>query len=208
MAALLLLILAGGCRNEGGVASASGIEGRGRLASGEEDGDEVSSGLLEPEPPRLAKVGILGMRGGFMFPGGTSQGSWEQTSLFGLYYRPVQSFHSSMAYEIEFDYASAKRDDGFVTSQLYILRGSLLFANWSDNAPTVVPFFVVGIGGTFGDSSWEATGESGSSSAAMLDVGVGFGPPAGEWDVRFVYSAFLGSENVKGGFMVGAGSKF
>lgn len=183
---------------------------------GAEGGDEVV-GLLSPEDRELSRpaaavprepVGRLGLRGGLMLPGSTSEKSWDTTALFGLYYRPAQMLSPYAAWEVEFDYASVKRDDGFVTSRLYVLRGGLLFGNWEDDTRSATVFGVAGAEAVVGGSSWEASGSEESSAVGALEFGVGLAAPGGAWDVRAVYSVFLGSDNLKSGFMIAAGSSF
>lgn len=223
---LAAALFAAGCVT--GVTGGHGPDGAGspaRAPAGSGDGREVGPGgetgelddevtrvLPELEPPAAPepdseRAGRLGLRGGLILPGSSPEESWDTTAIFGLYYRPVRALWPGAAYEVEFDYLSVKRGDGYVTSRLYVLRGGLLFANWDDDGRSSTVFGLAGAEAVIGSSSY-ATGKEDSRGVAALEFGVGVGPPDGAWDVRAVYSLFLGSDNVKGGLLLAAGSLF
>jgi hypothetical protein len=187
---LLLVPLLGGCPGSREAAPSLDSESLAVRNPGKGEGDEVEGGLEEPEP--LPPVEVverprrLGVRGGLMVPGDAEEESWEPTAVFGLYFRPARTLSARVAYEMGFDYASVKRNDGFVTSHLYVLKGGLVFGRSNNGespslSPAAAVFFLTSVGAAIGDSSWEATDDDDSSSAGMLEVGLGIGPPRGPW---------------------------
>lgn len=187
------------------------------LAAGDED-DEFGELLMVPEPqetPEPAppeetpeRAGRFGVRCGLLMTAAAGEGSWSPTVCAGVYYRGAHLVSKRIVYELGLDYIPVERGDGYVSSSLYLLRGEILFGNWSAEDKGTSLYVLGGADVISENGTREVTGEVESALAAGINLGVGFGSTKGVWDARVVYSLFPGSGNVKGNILVAAGVSF
>lgn len=172
------------------------------LLVADEHASEIEGFLAAPT------AGRFGFRAGLLVPSSAEEGDWGPAAVAGIYYRRVQPAARRWGYEVGLDYASVERDDRFVTSQLYVLRGDVLFGNWGPEGRKASFYVLSGADAYLSSSQWKVTGAEGTSMAAGIKLGFGVSAPRGTWDLRSVYSRVLGSENVKDSLLLVAGFAF
>jgi hypothetical protein len=169
-------------------------------------GRPVSEGSAMPAP--VEPRGRMGLRGGVLLPGSSSQAGWDQTSVIGLFLWSGYGNARRLRFEFGMDYASAKRNDGFVTTHLYGANAALGLRLSKGDPGDIGLFLIAGGGVSMGTSSWEATAEDEQSSSSRVELGMGVGPLNSSWDVRAAYIAFNDSLNVEEALLIAVSATF
>jgi len=210
---VVLFVLAG-CATQGGGSSAGGTPGSavvGGMTAAEGGDGEFTGILTNPSPTPVAqpapKPNRFGLRTGYLMPMGATDGAWDSTFALGAFYR-MSNAMKRQALELGVDYSSPKRGDGTITSTLIALRGDFLLGNWKDGLKGTGTYLVGGLDVVSETPEVSGGGSADSAIALGVNLGVGLGPKASNWDVRAAYTLYPGSGNVKSNILVTFGFSF
>jgi hypothetical protein len=180
------------------------------LGSDDEEEGYVSLLALAPAPveqpaPRATRLGI---RGGYLLTGEAEQPGWNPSFCAGVYFRRAKPPSPRAVYELGADYIPLERDDGAVSTTLYLLRAELLWGSWRMEDRSTSFYLLVGGNVISENGVFNGSEDSGSNLAYGVNLGLGLGSTRGRWDLRGVYSRFPVSTNVKDNVLVAMGFAF
>ncbi len=163
--------------------------------------------LAEETAPGAAPTGRfkIGLRGGMLTSGGADV-KWTDTAHYGLYLRRVPFESARMTYELAADFARTERPDGYRTSNLYTLRGSLLLGRAGGKGVSVC--FLAGGAAVIEDSTNTVSGKTALGVGGGVEAGVSVGSAGGAWDLRLVYTQIIATANASSFVSVSFGFTF
>ena len=145
-------------------------------------------------------------RAGWLLPVGAKE-DFDLTWLIGAAYIGRAFESDGLLYEIGVDLAQP--ESGSVKTTLFMLRADALYRPVEMRLWGNKPYVLGGYQIIQDRSTQRASGRSSDTAVThALDMGVGLSGAARPWDVRLSYALFLGTENVKGQFLLTAGLDF
>ena len=168
---------------------------------------EAPEPVAEEAAPEAAPGGRfkIGLRGGMLTSGGADV-NWTDAAQFGLYLRRVPFEPRKVTFELAADLARTERPDGYRTSNLYTLRGGLLFGRAGGEGVSVC--FLAGGAAVIEDSTNTVSGETALGVGGGAEAGVSVGSAGGAWDLRLVYTQIIATANANSFVSVAVGFAF
>lgn len=147
------------------------------------------------EPRRRARKGGFGVRAGLLMPSSGDSADYDSNFRFGVYYRPKKLNGAKIAYEVALGFGATETSGAF-TSQPLTSDINLIFPLGKGGGKTR-GYLMSGLGGMMESVREMGTGNTYTNFAGLLNLGGGV-VFSNRLDVRLMFAALLGSENVVG----------